>query len=186
MPIYGLTGYSVFNTRFFKDTYVLGKLKAGERIEFWCEAAANNLFGVHLPSPETRDPAAPLGYYSPVVQQLKLCVFDRQAWLFLLEMETLSGLLETLGNEDYRGRQLLYQLNKVMDVYAFDPANAPAARKLLQNTVFKLKAEDGALTANTIGHAHIDVGWLWPVRESTRKAARTFAPAGADEAVSRL
>ncbi len=175
VPLYALTGYSVFDTKFFKDTYVLGKLKPGSRIEFWFEAAANHLFGAHLPGPEARNPAAPLGYYSPVIQNLKLCVFDRQVWLFLLEMETLSGLLETLGNEDYRGRQLLYQLNKVMDLYAFNPANAPAARKLLRDTVFRLKAEDGALTANTIGHAHIDVGWLWPVRESTRKAARTFA-----------
>ena len=26
-----------------------------------------------------------------------------------------------------------------------------------------------------VGHAHIDVGWLWPVAESIRKAARTFS-----------
>ena len=175
VPLYGLTGYSVFNTNFFKDTCVLGKLKPGARVEFWCEAAANSLFGAHLPSPETRNPDAPLGYYYPVIQNLKLSVFDRQVWLFLLEMETLTGMLDRYGHEDYRGRQLLRQLNGAMDVYAFDPANAAAARQVLKKTVFKLKAEAGALTADTIGHAHIDVGWLWPVRESTRKAARTFS-----------
>ena len=175
VPLYGLTGYSVFNTNFFKDTYVLGHLKPGTRVEFWCEAAANNLFGVHLPDPEERDPAAPLGRFYPMIQTLKLCVFDRRVWLFLLEMETLAGMLECYGHDDYRGRQLLRQLNRAMDVYAFDPANAAAARQLLKQTVFRLKAEDGALTADTIGHAHIDVGWLWPVRESTRKAARTFS-----------
>ncbi len=26
-----------------------------------------------------------------------------------------------------------------------------------------------------IGHAHLDTGWLWPVKESVRKCARTFA-----------
>ena len=175
VPLYGLTGYSVFDTGFFKDTYVLGKLKPGAKVEFWCEAAANNLFGVHLPGPESRTPEAPLGSFYPMIQTLRLCVFDRPTWLFLLEMETLAGMLERYGHDDYRGRQLLRRLNEAMDIYAFDPANAPAARKFLQDTVFKLKAEDGALTANTIGHAHIDVGWLWPVRESTRKAARTFA-----------
>ena len=175
VPLYGLTGYSVFDTKFFKDTFVLGKRKKGSKIDFWCEAAANHLFGVHLPSPETRDPEAPLGSFLPVIQNLKLCVFHREAWLFLLEMETLSGVLSCFGSEDYRGRQLLYMLNKAMDKYAFDPANASAARQVLRETVFQQKAEDGALVANTIGHAHIDVGWLWPVRESTRKAARTFA-----------
>ena len=175
VPIYGLTGYSVFDTKFFKDTYVLGKLKPGTRVEFWCEAAANSLFGAHLPDPESRNPEAPLGYFYPVIQNLKLCVFDRQVWLFLLEMETLTKMLDCYGHDDYRGRQLLARLNRAMDVYAFDPANAAAARRLLKDSVFQLKAEDGALIANTIGHAHIDVGWLWPVRESTRKAARTFA-----------
>ena len=175
VPIYGLTGYSVYDTKFFKDTYVLGKLKPGTKIDLWCEAAANNLFGVHLPGPEARDPEAPLGYFYPVIQDLKLCVFDREVWLFLLEMETLANMLDCYGHDDYRGRQLLHRLNEAMDVYAFDPANASAARQVLKDTVFRLKAEDGALTANTIGHAHIDVGWLWPVRESTRKAARTFA-----------
>ena len=175
VPLYGLTGYSVFDTHFFKDTYVLGQLKPGARVDFWCEAAANSLFGVNLPSPESRHTEAPLGSFYPMIQTLRLCVFDRQAWLFLLEMETLSRMLECYDCDDYRGRQLLYQLNRAADVYAFDPANAAAARQVLADTVFQLKAEDGALTANTIGHAHIDVGWLWPVRESTRKAARTFA-----------
>ena len=175
VPLYGLTGYSVFDTKFFKDTYVLGKPRPGTRIEFWCEAAANNLFGVHLPGPETRNTNTPLGYYYPVIQTLKLSVFDRQVWLFLLEMETLADMLESYGHDDYRGRQLLHRLNQAVDVSACAPANAAAARQLLKKTVFKLKAEDGALTADTIGHAHIDVGWLWPVRESTRKAARTFA-----------
>lgn len=31
------------------------------------------------------------------------------------------------------------------------------------------------MTVTAVGHAHIDTGWLWPVRESVRKAARTFA-----------
>ena len=28
---------------------------------------------------------------------------------------------------------------------------------------------------SAIGHAHIDTGWLWPVRETVRKTARTFS-----------
>ena len=48
VPLYGLTGYSVFNTSFFKDCYVLKNAKPGDRIEVWCEGAANHLFGVNL------------------------------------------------------------------------------------------------------------------------------------------
>ncbi len=38
-----------------------------------------------------------------------------------------------------------------------------------------LPAEASALTVTAVGHAHIDTAWLWPVRETIRKCARTFA-----------
>ena len=41
--------------------------------------------------------------------------------------------------------------------------------------VLQQPAAASALTVWAVGHAHLDVGWLWPVRESIRKAARTFA-----------
>ena len=30
---------------------------------------------------------------------------------------------------------------------------------------------------SAVGHAHIDLAWLWPIRETVRKGARTFATA---------
>ncbi|MGN0906102.1 MAG: alpha-mannosidase [Bullifex sp.] len=33
---------------------------------------------------------------------------------------------------------------------------------------------DTSLTLSCIGHSHLDLAWLWPVRETRRKAARTF------------
>lgn len=48
------------------------------------------------------------------------------------------------------------------------------ARKLLNAASASPSAEDaGEYTA--IGHAHIDLGWLWPIRETKRKGARTYA-----------
>lgn len=37
------------------------------------------------------------------------------------------------------------------------------------------RANASAMTAVGLGHAHIDTGWMWPVRETVRKCARTFA-----------
>ena len=175
VPVCGLTDRSIYDSRYSKVRFPLKNVKAGDRIEVWFEAAANGLMGIDLPSAEEKEPAHPLGSYSPHVTSLRLCVFDRELWLFLLELETLTGLLETTGQTDYRGKQLLHELNRAADVFNHDPANAARARKILRERIFTWKAEDGALTAYSIGHAHIDVGWLWPVRESTRKAARTFS-----------
>ncbi len=32
-------------------------------------------------------------------------------------------------------------------------------------------------TLSAVGHAHIDTAWLWPLRETIRKCARTFSTA---------
>ena len=37
------------------------------------------------------------------------------------------------------------------------------------------KASASDLNVTAIGHAHIDTGWLWPVKETIRKCARTFS-----------
>ena len=40
-----------------------------------------------------------------------------------------------------------------------------------------LRARAGAHRVVAVGHAHIDSAWLWPIRETQRKCARTFASA---------
>ncbi|MBQ4073044.1 MAG: alpha-mannosidase [Clostridia bacterium] len=44
--------------------------------------------------------------------------------------------------------------------------------------VFKAEyevGEESPFTVYATGHAHLDLAWLWPIRETKRKAARTFA-----------
>ncbi|MBR2905275.1 MAG: alpha-mannosidase, partial [Lentisphaeria bacterium] len=55
-----------------------------------------------------------------------------------------------------------------------NPDNAEKCRDVLKE-ILSYPAIKSAHTAYAVGHAHIDVGWLWQVRESIRKAARTFA-----------
>jgi alpha-mannosidase len=38
-----------------------------------------------------------------------------------------------------------------------------------------VRAPEGSHEISAIGHAHIDSAWLWPVRETRRKVARTVA-----------
>lgn len=42
---------------------------------------------------------------------------------------------------------------------------------------FSEKNGKPALIVHAIGHAHLDLAWLWPIRETIRKGARTFASA---------
>jgi len=51
---------------------------------------------------------------------------------------------------------------------------ARAAREVLAPL---LDQQNGPSTPSVgiVGHAHIDIAWMWPIRESIRKAARTFS-----------
>ena len=41
--------------------------------------------------------------------------------------------------------------------------------------IIATRAGGSAARCFAVGHAHIDTAWLWPVRETIRKAARTFS-----------
>ncbi|MBR2427836.1 MAG: alpha-mannosidase [Lentisphaeria bacterium] len=176
IPRYSFTNHSAFNESYYKDRYILdGTFSAGARIDYWIEAAATGMFGERLPGAMAVNPPAPLGTYSAAFKYLRLCVFDRELWNFMLDMKTAESLLTGYDKGHYRQKQLLFILNKALDIYAYKPENASAARNFLKEKVFSCRAADSALTAYSVGHSHLDIAWLWPVRESIRKAARTFA-----------
>lgn len=174
-PIYGLTGSSAFDTHYYKDQYDIGQQKPGTKLEYWVEAAANGLFGINQPGVTAVNPEKPEGSFSAVIYVLSLCVFDRDLYDLIFDFRTLDELLDVYGANHYRGKQLLHVLNQALDMYNYNPANAPKVRQFLWEKELSRHAASSALTACSVGHAHIDVGWLWPVRESIRKCGRTFS-----------
>ena len=174
-PVCGLTNVSVFDSEYFKDRFVIGRRKAGEKIDVWVECAANMLFGINQPKPNEKNPAKPEGYFDAKILVMELCVFDKEMYGMMVDFRILSNLLDTYEKKDYQARQLLHHLNKALDIYNYNSTNAAEARKYLKDNIYCNHAADSAMTACCIGHAHIDVGWLWPVRESIRKAGRTYS-----------
>jgi alpha-mannosidase len=57
----------------------------------------------------------------------------------------------------------------------FRAGNAQAARDLLAGPL--AAASDSEFVYSAIGHAHLDMAWLWPLRETRRKSARTYTRA---------
>jgi alpha-mannosidase len=55
-----------------------------------------------------------------------------------------------------------------------DPATYGPAREALREVLDK-KNGGTAHEISAVGHAHIDTAWLWPLRETIRKCARTFS-----------
>jgi alpha-mannosidase len=58
---------------------------------------------------------------------------------------------------------------------AFAGGDTKAARVILADPLAAPSASDFVYSA--IGHGHLDMAWLWPLRETRRKAARTYTRA---------
>ena len=178
-PLCGLTNTSVYHPGTTKEVFYLPfPLKGGEAVDLWVEGAANNILG---PADFDWNPHAsraphPKGRSTGTVRWARLALWNRDLHLFRLQFWQLWYFLEYLGRRvgDYRCRLILHTMGKALDAYRGDPSRAGEALKVLA-PLWALRARGSALKCTAIGHAHIDVGWLWPVRESIRKAARTFS-----------
>ncbi len=174
VPLYGFSAGSVYGFHYRKDLYQLPEAAAGSRVEFWVEAAANALFGLkHNDDPELDEPE-PYGKCDGIAVEMKIGRFNRELWHLCLDVEILVGLLKELPGRSRRGDLIITALDRAADALGEDPRNAAKARRELAPE-FARRANASAMTATGIGHAHIDTGWLWPVRESVRKCGRTFA-----------
>ncbi|MCU0857013.1 MAG: glycosyl hydrolase-related protein [Pontiellaceae bacterium] len=171
----GITNGSIFDPVFIRDiVQLLKSARGGETVDLWVETAANGLFGV------LRTPDLPLGdskrygFYAAKVNRMRLCVVDHTMRALQQDLQVLRELLKVLPPNGVRYARILRCLSRAADVFGDNPANAERCRDMLKQELL-MPAEASALTAYAVGHAHIDTGWLWPVRETIRKCGRTFA-----------
>ncbi|MGO3796713.1 MAG: alpha-mannosidase, partial [Pauljensenia sp.] len=148
--------------------------------EYWVEAASNpDVQNYDWTTPSTLgDPATagsqPLYRLGPVELRLR----DTEVEGLLADLEVLRGVLGVLDPTRPRFDGILLALSRAMD--ALDPddvaGSAPAARAVLRPALER-HADASAHTVHAVGHAHIDSAWLWPLRETRRKVARSFSNA---------
>ncbi|GLZ34174.1 alpha-mannosidase [Lentzea sp. NBRC 105346] len=146
-------------------------------IEFYVEAAANPDILKHdfQPTPFGDKKTAPpdLMYR---LDKAELAVLDENVWHLSLDLEVLRDLMLELSLDDPRRHEILRAIERSLD--ALDPhdvnGTAEEARQELED-VLSRPAHASAHTLSAVGHAHIDSAWLWPLRETVRKASRSFA-----------
>ena len=174
VPRCGFSGGSVFAPAYQKNRIFFCHAKGGERADFWVEACANYLYGLGVDRDPAPDAEHPGGRVDAAVKKIRLAVFRRNVWHLLLDVLALQGVMTALPEDDYRRKKIVCALDDALSLYCGNPANADKCRESLRK-ILSYPAVKSALSAHAVGHAHIDVGWLWAVRESIRKAARTFA-----------
>ena len=115
------------------------------------------------------------------LKQASLALRNDDVYHLLLDVEVLFDLMRSLPANEQRRQRLLRQLEAAFD--ALDVSGpvgvartAAAARRVLAPALAQ-PARASAHQVVAVGHAHIDSAWLWPIRETIRKCARTFASA---------
>jgi alpha-mannosidase len=137
--------------------------KGGEVIDIWADAGCNDLFG-RLPGNGTVREAA-----------IVTCRDEVRALYY--DFEVLLDFLKVLPEDSPRYHQILTGLTDVVHaIYTGIPAAASGARAILAPLLAQ-RGGDPSLHISAVGHAHMDLAWLWPIRETIRKGARTFSTA---------
>ena len=162
VPYQGLTNKIDWNLQAGKYFVPLfPNSKGNEEIELLLETGANGLFGEDKKT------------YN--LERADIVVFDQQAYDLWLDLRALFSLWEGLPANKPRKKRILHGLNQACNLWQ-DGRDKEACLAITKK-LLSLPAEASALTAWSIGHAHIDVAWLWPLRETRRKCSRTFSTA---------
>ncbi|MET9960691.1 glycoside hydrolase family 38 C-terminal domain-containing protein [Streptomyces sp. NPDC006326] len=154
---------------------VADRAVGGERVEWYVEAASNPVLVEHRPSREgDKRTSGDRPLYR--LARMDLAVFETEVWELVQDLEVLHDLMQQLGEADARRYGILHALGAALDAVDLDdvPGTATAARARLTG-VLAAPAHASAHRISAVGHAHIDSAWLWPLRETVRKVARTTA-----------
>ena len=174
VPYYSFSVSSIFDANFKREFYpVEAWNKDGDNLDFWIEASANQLFGLNMNESPSLDEPHPQGTINPVLKHAHFGVFRWDVWHLRLDFEVLLGVVATLQEGNRRRSRLIAVLNEAASRFKDNPENANDVREWLKGRLPKADAD--AMFVTAVGHAHIDTAWLWRVRETVRKCARTFA-----------
>jgi alpha-mannosidase len=139
------------------------RARGGESVDLWADAGTNDLFGKY------RDNGA--------VQAAYIAICDDSLKALYYDLEYLLELKSNLPESSARHDAILFALyNAALSVNRLEPEEVRAARMAIAPELAK-KSADPSLIISALGHSHIDLAWLWPLRETVRKGARTCATA---------
>jgi alpha-mannosidase len=133
-----------------------------ETIDLWGDAGCNDLFG---------------RFRSGTLKEAVVAICREEIRELYYDAEVLLETGDRLPAGSARKEKIfraLYDVSLILTVLSDE--RVAQARLMLGEQLAK-KGGDPVLTISAVGHAHMDLAWLWPIRETIRKGARTFSTA---------
>ncbi len=146
------------------------------------EVLIESYAGHHIPSVEPKPVELIKGRWTqPKYQHTRIVLRNEDAWGLYYDISTLLQVADELDQDSMRKAHIYKNLSDAVDLIIWDTENLvkrnsqfKQARQLIA-PLLKLKNSPTTPTLNIMGHAHIDIAWLWPLAETIRKCGRTFA-----------
>lgn len=131
-----------------------------ETIDLWGDAGCNDLFG---------------HFRSGTLKEAVIAICREQVRQLYYDAEVLIETAENLPAGSARKERIYRALSDVsLLLTELSDQRVAEARRILGKEL-AMRGGDPVLTISAIGHAHIDLAWLWPIRETIRKGARSFS-----------
>lgn len=156
------------------DVTLTFNAQAGEVVEGYIEMACNMLFGY-----DSYQRRVYKTQFPTVLEQCEIALFDEEAWGLYFDYRVLASQLHGLypqGMTPLVGR-LIDTLNSFINQIDLADRSTWAAARAVLTEALEIKNSTTQLNVTAVGHAHIDTAWLWPLAETIRKCARSFATA---------
>jgi len=164
-PLKGLTRMlsisDAMNTVMGKKTFNLSdSAEGGENVELLIETGNNGFLMINVGASKLK---------KAVIATVRDNLYD-----LYFDFLTLFNIIISLEKSDRRYKEIKSSLNKASKILKkYSDDEIKQARDIL--AVELAKKSDDDFTFYCTGHAHLDLAWMWPIRETKRKAGRTFS-----------
>ena len=144
-------------------------------------------YGGHGPTPVTAGPVIPGKEPVPeppptqrTIGESSLGVRQHEVYALHIDVQTLLHLRDSLHADSLRVAEIdagLRDFTTILDLELPREGFLETVRAARERLQPLLECSNGstAPTMYAFGHGHLDVAWLWPLAETTRKAARTLS-----------
>lgn len=176
---------AIFTNKYTVDTHgnhYAARITSGSPASETLDLAFEYYAGHHIPGQHPFDDTG-LKDFTNVFEEIAVCTKDALVSDFLFDLHVLNSLCRALPENSFRRGDLVRGLCAVVDACVEDPAahagwreGLSRAREIMRPLLAAKNAASAPVTA-VVGHSHMDTAWLWPVDETIRKCARTYANA---------
>ncbi len=170
---------------FICDNLLTRCAKVGETFDLLFEAYAGHYF----PYPKScgTGPVLPGSYQDPFAGKTRTRmghssygIWNEDAYQLWMDVSTLALLMEQLPEDSLRAAKIadgLEQFTRMVDFEQPAEIRDESYRRARAALRPLLECHNGSTAPRmaAVGNAHLDLAWLWPMQETQRKTARTFA-----------